>query len=313
MPPTATADVNDLIDRGRWTVYQRWLVVLTAITIVFDGIDNQLLGIAIPHIMRAWSVTRGAFAPVVALGFLGMASAVPRRGLAGDRIGRRTALLGSMVIFGLATLAVSTAETIASLAVLRMLAGFGLGGAMPNAAALAAEYVPLRQRPIAVTVTIVCVPLGGTLAGLVGDSIAAVARLAGAVRPRRRCPGRGGNRAAMAAAGITSVSGPPPFEMDRARTDAAADGPSRSRLALRFSNRAAHSIGRRSARFFSGTSARTRSRCGPPSSRVCLPSISDSAGCRQSSRARSSARQQPAPVSQCSTWAGSSARSPAAC
>jgi AAHS family 4-hydroxybenzoate transporter-like MFS transporter len=39
---------------------------------------------------------------------------------------------------------------------------------MPNAAALAAEYVPLRQRPIAVTVTIVCVPLGGTLAGLLG-------------------------------------------------------------------------------------------------------------------------------------------------
>ena len=178
-------------------------------------------------------------------------SAVPRRGLAGDRIGRRTALLGSMVIFGLATLAVSTAETIASLAVLRMLAGFGLGGAMPNAAALAAEYVPLRQRPIAVTVTIVCVPLGGTLAGLVAIPLLPVARLAGPVRPRRRCPARrGGNRAAMAAAGITAVSGPPPFELDRARTDAAADGPSRSRLAPRFSNRAAHSTARRSARFF---------------------------------------------------------------
>jgi AAHS family 4-hydroxybenzoate transporter-like MFS transporter len=36
---------------------------------------------------------------------------------------------------------------------------------MPNAAALAAEYVPLRQRPFAVTLTIVCVPLGATLAG----------------------------------------------------------------------------------------------------------------------------------------------------
>ena len=58
------------------------------------------------------------------------------------------------------------------------------------------------------------------------DSIAAVARLAGPVRPWRRCPCRGGNRAPMAAAGITSVSGPPPFEMDRALTDAAADGPS---------------------------------------------------------------------------------------
>ena len=36
---------------------------------------------------------------------------------------------------------------------------------MPNAAALAGEYVPLRQRPFAVTLAIVCVPLGATLAG----------------------------------------------------------------------------------------------------------------------------------------------------
>ena len=39
---------------------------------------------------------------------------------------------------------------------------------MPNAAALSSEYVPRRQRPFAVTLTIVCIPLGGTLAGFTG-------------------------------------------------------------------------------------------------------------------------------------------------
>ena len=48
---------------------------------------------------------------------------------------------------------------------LRFLAGVGLGGAMPNAATLASEYVPRRQRPFAVTLTIVCIPLGGAIAG----------------------------------------------------------------------------------------------------------------------------------------------------
>src|SRR5262249_52385316 len=43
-----------------------------------------------------------------------------------------------------------------------------LGGAMPNAAALSSEYVPRRDRPFAVTLTIVCIPLGGTLAAFVG-------------------------------------------------------------------------------------------------------------------------------------------------
>jgi AAHS family 4-hydroxybenzoate transporter-like MFS transporter len=42
---------------------------------------------------------------------------------------------------------------------------------MPNAAALSSEYVPRRQRPFAVTLTIVCIPLGGSLAGFVGGQI----------------------------------------------------------------------------------------------------------------------------------------------
>ncbi|MEP6918893.1 MAG: MFS transporter, partial [Acidobacteriota bacterium] len=88
-------------------------------------------------------------------------------GIAGDRFGRRGALLASMALFGTATLAIATATDIPALALLRLIAGLGLGGAMPNAAALAAEYVPVRNRAMAVTLTIVCVPLGGTLAGLV--------------------------------------------------------------------------------------------------------------------------------------------------
>ena len=36
-------DVGRLLDEGRWSTYQRWLVFVTAITIVFDGVDNQLM------------------------------------------------------------------------------------------------------------------------------------------------------------------------------------------------------------------------------------------------------------------------------
>jgi MFS transporter, AAHS family, 4-hydroxybenzoate transporter len=165
-------DVGRMLDEGRWGGYQQWLIVLTALTIVFDGFDNQLLGVALPTIMREWSVPRSAFAPVVSLGYLGMMIGGALGGLAGDRIGRRSALLGCMAIFGAATMAVATVNDLTALGWLRLLAGIGLGGAMPNAAALAAEYVPLRQRPFAVTLTIVCVPLGATLAGVA--SIAAL-------------------------------------------------------------------------------------------------------------------------------------------
>jgi AAHS family 4-hydroxybenzoate transporter-like MFS transporter len=161
-------DVGRLVDAGRWGGYQKWLILLTALTIVFDGIDNQLLGVAIPSIMGEWSAPRSAFAPVVSLGYVGMMFGGALAGLAGDRIGRRTALLGSMVLFGLTTAAAAAAATPGQLAFLRLLAGVGLGGALPNATALAAEYVPARFRPVAVTLTIVCIPLGGTIAGLLG-------------------------------------------------------------------------------------------------------------------------------------------------
>ena len=42
---------------------------------------------------------------------------------------------------------------------------------MPNAATLSSEYVPTRHRPFAVTLTIVCIPLGGSLAGFIGGQI----------------------------------------------------------------------------------------------------------------------------------------------
>src|SRR5688572_117741 len=159
-------DVDRILNEGRWTAYQQWLVFLTAMTIVFDGFDNQLLGVALPTIMREWSVSRAEFAPVVSLGYLGMMIGGTLGGYAGDRIGRRNALLGCMVVFGLATVGVALVGGVAALGWLRLLAGVGLGGAMPNAAALAAEYVPLRQRPFAVTLAIVCVPVGAALAGL---------------------------------------------------------------------------------------------------------------------------------------------------
>lgn len=160
----STIDVAAALDEGRWTGYQKLLVAGTALAIILDGVDNQLLPNAIPALMRDWRLARGPFVQVLALGPLGMMIGGAVGGLLGDRLGRRTALLGSVLFFGALTLAIAWAESLFVLGSMRFLAGVGLGGAMPNAAALASEYVPARQRPFAVTLTIVCIPLGGMLA-----------------------------------------------------------------------------------------------------------------------------------------------------
>src|SRR3954471_4335361 len=92
---------------GPWTRYQKWLVCMTAITVVFDGMDNQLLGITIPALIADWHITRAAFAPVVSLGLVGMMVGGALAGFWGDRVGRRVALLASIAVFGVCTFAVA--------------------------------------------------------------------------------------------------------------------------------------------------------------------------------------------------------------
>jgi AAHS family 4-hydroxybenzoate transporter-like MFS transporter len=159
-----TVDVGQVLDEGRWTGYQKLLIAGTALTIVLDGVDNQLLPNSIPTLIQEWGQPRPAFANALASGPFGMMIGGLMGGVIGDRLGRRVALLGSVVTFAVITLAIAFVNSIDALLVLRFLAGVGLGGAMPNAATLASEYVPRRQRPFAVTLTIVCIPLGGFVA-----------------------------------------------------------------------------------------------------------------------------------------------------
>ena len=57
-----TVDVGSLLDEGQWSPYQKLLVAGAALTIVLDGLDNQVLGAAVPALMREWSLPRAAFA-----------------------------------------------------------------------------------------------------------------------------------------------------------------------------------------------------------------------------------------------------------
>jgi MFS transporter, AAHS family, 4-hydroxybenzoate transporter len=166
-----TVDVAGLLDGSSWSTYQKLLTGLAALAVIFDGFDIQILGFAIPSLIREWHVARSDFGPVLAMGLAGMAVGGPLAGYCGDRFGRRTALTGCVAIFGLATVATAFVHGFAGLIVLRVITGMGTGGALPNASTLAAEFAPLRRRPAAVKLTLVCFPLGGMLGGLLAARI----------------------------------------------------------------------------------------------------------------------------------------------
>ena len=168
---TPSLDIGQILDEGPFSRFQQLVVALVAITVVIDGFDSQLIGFAIPSIAKELGEARSAFAPVVAAGLFGMGVGSGCAGFVGDRYGRRKALLGSVLLFAVATCTVGLAPSLLMIATLRFFAGLGIGGALPSATTLAAEFSPRRRRTLAVTATIVCVPLGGMFAGLFAGSV----------------------------------------------------------------------------------------------------------------------------------------------
>jgi AAHS family 4-hydroxybenzoate transporter-like MFS transporter len=166
-----TVDVGAVLDEGKWGGVQKLLVFATALTVTLHGLANQMLALAIPSLSQEWGVPGAAFASIIATGLAGMMVGGLTGGMIGDRYGRRVALLASTLVFGVLTLAAALVNDFFTLAIVQFLGGLGLGGALSSAAVLAAEYVPRRRRAFAVTLTMIGVPLGATLASILGGRL----------------------------------------------------------------------------------------------------------------------------------------------
>jgi AAHS family 4-hydroxybenzoate transporter-like MFS transporter len=167
----ASFDVMKAIDDGSFSSVQKTIYILAALAIVLDGFDGQMIGYAIPSIMKEWGVTRAAFSMAVASGLVGMAIGSLVAGIIADKVGRKPVLVFSIFLFGGSTVMIASAGDITAIASIRFFAGLGIGAALPTATTLTAEFMPLRFRTMAVTTAIVCYPLGGMLAGLVAGQI----------------------------------------------------------------------------------------------------------------------------------------------
>src|SRR5437870_451405 len=109
-PTVPSVDIGRVLDEGPFSGFQKLVVALVATTVAIDGFDGQLIGFAIPTIAKDWGIARAAFVPVVASGLFGMAVGSACAGLIGDKYGRRWAMIGSVLLFGVATCTVGLAS-----------------------------------------------------------------------------------------------------------------------------------------------------------------------------------------------------------
>lgn len=88
-------------------------------------------------------------------------------GVIADRLGRKKALMGAVLIYSVFTAACGLAQNVAQLAVFRILLGFGMGGEWATGAALVSESFPARHRGKALAFVQSAWAIGYGLAALV--------------------------------------------------------------------------------------------------------------------------------------------------
>lgn len=162
---THTLDVAATIDANPIGSLQREVILLCFLISMLDGFDTQAIAFAAPDLAARWHVPLSSFGPIFSASLLGSMFGVAIGGRLADRLGRRRLTIGTVALFGLATLACAGADSVSSLITWRFLAGLGLGGVIPNFMSLAVEFAPQRVRATVVASTLWGFPLGAVAGG----------------------------------------------------------------------------------------------------------------------------------------------------
>ncbi|QCI69492.1 MFS transporter [Phreatobacter stygius] len=164
-------DVHRLADEATWNRFHTTVLVWCFVIIVFDGYDLAVGGIALPNIMKDMAVDATQAGFMLSSALFGMMFGAMGLGWVADRYGRRVGLSLSVLFFSVFTAAAGFTSDPVTFSVMRFLAGLGIGGAIPAAAAQITEYSPKKVRGMIFTVMTCGYAVGSILAAVLGKTL----------------------------------------------------------------------------------------------------------------------------------------------
>jgi AAHS family 4-hydroxybenzoate transporter-like MFS transporter len=163
--------VSRLLDERGLSSFQIKLIIWSFFIVLIDGYDIAAIAFAAPSLAKEWALKPGSLGPVFSASLVGILFGSAAFGWIGDRYGRKAALVLSNLVFGVFTLAAAYSTNLDQMFWLRLLAGLGIGGVIPNIVAINAESAPRKLRATLAIIAVGCVPLGGAIPGFVAATL----------------------------------------------------------------------------------------------------------------------------------------------
>src|SRR5512144_2184595 len=149
--------VSRLLDERGLSSFQIKLIIWSFFIVLIDGYDIAAIAFVAPSLIKT--------------SLIGIMFGSALFGWVGDRYGRKAALVWSNLLFGVFTLAAAYATNLDQMSWLRLLAGLGIGGVIPNVVAINAESAPRKLRATLAIIAVGCVPVGGAIPGFVAAAL----------------------------------------------------------------------------------------------------------------------------------------------
>jgi len=151
---------------------QRQTLLAAALGWALDAFDAMLYSLVLAMLMRDLGMTKTVAGSLGTLTLLASGIGGVLFGFLADRIGRKHALMASILTYSACSFASGLATSIAMLAVARFVLGLGMGGEWNTGATLVAESWPTEFRAKAISIVQSSWALGFAAAALVAGPVA---------------------------------------------------------------------------------------------------------------------------------------------
>src|SRR6202795_13313 len=148
------------------TPAQRRTLLAAALGWMLDAFDAMLYALVLAHVMRDLGMTKGTAGLVNSLTLLASGIGGVAFGFIADRLGRKRALMLSILTYSVCSFASGLATSVVMLAVFRFILGLGMGGEWNTGATLVAETWPTELRAKAISIVQSSWAIGYALAAL---------------------------------------------------------------------------------------------------------------------------------------------------